>query len=104
MLFRWPWWGIESCVLNLQRDITELRRDLMAQFDDLKAALAEEDKDIDAVLALVASEVAKITDLQNQLAAALANAAPDLTAQIADIQAQTAKLAAVLPPPAPPTT
>lgn len=73
----------------------------MTQLDDLTAALADEDTDIKSVLALVSTQVAAIATLNTQLAAAIAaNApAPDLSAQIADIQAQTAALAAVLPAP-----
>lgn len=75
---------------------------IQMQIDDLNAAIAAEGADVTAILAVVAADVASLQDLQNQLAAALANAAPDLTASIAAIQAQTASLAASLPPPAPP--
>lgn len=74
----------------------------MAQLDDLKAALAQEDADIDQVVAIVKSSLTEITSLQSQLAAAIQQSAPDLSTQIADIQARTTELASVLP--AQPTT
>lgn len=80
---------------------TLLVEKIMAQIDDLKAALAAEDANIDAILATVAADVAQIQELQTQLAAALASV-PDLAPVIADIVAHTAALAASLPVPAPP--
>ena len=74
--------GLQEIMRRLSRIETKqalMERNIMAQIDDLKAAIAAEDADIDAILALVAAE----------------------TAQIADIQAKTAAMAAVLPAPAP---
>lgn len=70
---------------------------IMAQLDDLKAALAEEDKDIDAILAMVSSENAQIADLTQKLADAIAAGSPDLAPLIAGVQAKVAAMAAVLP-------
>ena len=80
--------------------LTLRRKKLMAQIDDLNAAIASEGADVTAILAVVSADVVSIATLQTQLAAALANAAPDLKASIAAIQAQTASLAASLPAPA----
>ena len=69
----------------------------MAQLDDLKAAIADEDAEIDAILALVSTELKTIADLQAQLAAAIAAGSPDLSSLITDVQAKTAALKAALP-------
>lgn len=95
--------AVTSIIKSLGNKLSKLSVEkLVAQIDDLNAAIAAEGADVTAILAVVAADVASLQDLQNQLAAALANAAPDLTASIAAIQAQTASLAASLPPPAPP--
>lgn len=69
----------------------------MSQLDDLKAAIADEDAQIAAILSLVTTELAAIADLQAKLAEAIAAGAPDLAPLIADVQAQTAALKAALP-------
>lgn len=91
-------------VLVEQGQIKEMIMALKDQTAALQAALDEEEKDIDQVLALVSSEVAQIADLQKQLADAAAGGAdnPDVAAAIKRIQDKTAALVAVLPPPAPP--
>lgn len=93
--------AIERKLDKILSALADLRSSSMAQYDDLKAAIADEDAEIAEVLAFVNTGLAQIKDLQDQLAVAIANQAPDLSAQIADIQSQTTALAAVLPPPAP---
>lgn len=74
------------------------------QIASLKAALHEEGADIDQLLAMHSAEVAQLADMQAQLATALAAAnadSPDIQAAFDQVKAQTAKIAATLPPPAP---
>ena len=67
---------------------------LVTQYDDLSAALDAEGADVTAILTELAGDVAGIQTLQNQLAAALANAARDLTPLIQKVKDQTASMAA----------
>jgi cell division protein FtsB len=77
--------------------LAQMEKNIMAQIDDLKTAVAAQSAATTQILALVASQNAEIADLKNQLAAA-----PDLAPVIADVMAETAAMAAVLPPaPAP---
>lgn len=88
---------IKAAVALIPTKLDQLETKLMAQIDDLKAAIAAEDANIDAILALVNTELASIADLQAQLATAISNTAPDLSSIIADVQQKTAALAAALP-------
>lgn len=75
---------LHKAVTHLTTLVTQQGKTIMAQIDDLNAAIAEEDKDIDAILALAHTEVTEIADLQAQLAAAIAAGGPDLSGLIAD--------------------
>ena len=75
---------------------------IMAQIDDLNAALDAEGADVTAILAVLAADVAAIQAAQAQITTLSANQAPDLTAAIKKVNDMTAALAASLPAPATP--
>lgn len=74
-----------------RRNLQHQMEKIMSQLDDLKATVADNGAGITAA-------IAKIADLQAQLAAAIAATAPDLSPTIADLQAQVAALKAVVGP------
>jgi hypothetical protein len=95
-----------TTALTKQDKIMALLSDIKAQNDALKAAIAAEDTLIDSAIVLINGFNAKLTDIQNQLNAAIANAADpallntlsaDIAAEINDITAKTSALAAAIP-------
>ena len=95
-------WNEEFFLVGLYRKVGRL----MAQIDDLMAAVAADQAATDTAVALLGSLNASVTQLQTDVAnleaQIAANQPPDLTAVTASVQALADQLVAAETPPAPP--
>lgn len=91
-------------ILKKLEQIMATLADIQAQNEQLVAAVAAEDTVIDGAVTLIQGVAAQISDLKDQLAAAIANNDPvamqavvdSMTATNADITAKTSALAAAV--------